>query len=70
MFYPIFVLYLSGERQQLCASSPSILHTFGRLEASVRLILFIIPKVEPRALLSRTDAAVHMLGTGPGVRVC
>ena len=49
MSHPIFTPDLTGEPEQLCAELSSTLHTFGRLEVSMRLIVLIIPKGEPRA---------------------
>ena len=41
--------FILEERLRLCAEPPNNCHTFGRLEASVCLILPIILRLEPRA---------------------
>jgi len=58
--YPIFHILSAGAPEQLCASSPNIRHTFGRLGASLRLISHIKPRVEPRASSLRIVVPVYM----------
>ena len=48
MRYPIFHTFMTGESLALCAEFPLNSHTFESPEASLRLILLIIPRLEPR----------------------
>jgi len=48
---------MQGESKQLCAETPLFPHTLGGWEPSLRLILLINPRIEPRASLSGTLSA-------------
>jgi len=55
--YPIFPNFIPGKPEQLCAHLPTNCHTFGSLEASLRLISIINLRIEPRALSRYTRSS-------------
>ena len=65
--YPIIPLSSPGRAEQLCAESSSILHTFGLLGGSTRLISLIILPSEPRASARTHRRTACTRGVGRGV---
>ena len=64
--YPIVVNYSPGEAEQQCAELHNNQHTFGRREASMRLIVLLISRLEPRASSSRTPGRCTHSTVRPG----
>ena len=68
--YPIFPVILPGETEGSCADLPLFFHTFGRRKGSIRLLITIILRVEPRALTRtprRTARTGHQYGHDVGI---
>ena len=65
--YPIFPSFHTGRREQLCAEVSIFSHTSKVLRASLRLISYIILRLEPRALLTRTAPSTEHVYRTAGV---
>jgi len=62
LFYPIVASFLPGETEQQCAEGSYLSHTLGGWEALFPTFSLIIPRIEPRVLLTAAQLGTHEPG--------